>query len=89
MLRSLQRELSAKGHDVGRVDGEWGENTRAAVREYQRANNLESTGTLTLPTLASLGMSIKGSNDAAVEARKNANAAERKDSDAVASESER
>lgn len=88
-LRSLQRELSAKGLDVGAVDGEWGDNTRAAVREYQRAHNLESTGTLTLPTLAALGMSIKDSGQqASIESRQNAKASEQKQPAAVA-ESER
>jgi peptidoglycan hydrolase-like protein with peptidoglycan-binding domain len=62
-LRALQRELSAKGHDAGAVDGKWGENTRDALRSFQREHELESTGTLTLPTLAALGIDIKRSGD--------------------------
>jgi peptidoglycan hydrolase-like protein with peptidoglycan-binding domain len=62
-LRAMQRELSAKGHDAGAVDGKWGENTRDALRSFQREHDLESTGTLTLPTLAALGIDIKRSGD--------------------------
>jgi peptidoglycan hydrolase-like protein with peptidoglycan-binding domain len=57
-IRALQRELSRDGHDVGAVDGVWGENTRQALRTYQTAHSLEPTGTLTLPTLAALGIDL-------------------------------
>jgi len=60
-LRAMQRELSAKGHDAGAVDGQWGENTRDALRSFQREHDLESTGTLTLPTLAALDIDVKRS----------------------------
>ncbi len=62
-IRALQRELSRDGHDAGPVDGVWGENTRQALRSYQTAHSLEPTGTLTLPTLAALGIEI--ANDGA------------------------
>lgn len=62
-LRAMQRELSAKGHDAGAVDGKWGENTREALPSFQREHELESTGTLTLPTLAALGIDIKRSGE--------------------------
>jgi peptidoglycan hydrolase-like protein with peptidoglycan-binding domain len=57
-IRALQRELSQKGHEAGTVDGVWGENTRQALREFQRKHELETTGTLTLPTLAALGIDL-------------------------------
>jgi peptidoglycan hydrolase-like protein with peptidoglycan-binding domain len=57
-IRALQRELSKSGHEAGAVDGVWGENTRQALRSYQQAHGLEKTGTLTLPTLAALGIDI-------------------------------
>ena len=57
-IRALQRELSEKGHQAGAVDGVWGENTRAALRDFQREHGLETTGTLTLPTLAALGIDL-------------------------------
>jgi peptidoglycan hydrolase-like protein with peptidoglycan-binding domain len=62
-IRALQRELSRDGHDAGAVDGVWGENTRQALRSYQKEHSLEQTGTLTLPTLAALGIEI--ANDSA------------------------
>jgi peptidoglycan hydrolase-like protein with peptidoglycan-binding domain len=66
-IRALQRELSRGGHDVGAVDGVWGENTRQALRSYQQSHSLEPTGTLTLPTLAALGIDL--GKDTAVSAR--------------------
>lgn len=57
-IRALQRELAKKGHEAGAVDGVWGENTRQALRDYQREHDLEATGTLTLPTLAALGIDV-------------------------------
>jgi peptidoglycan hydrolase-like protein with peptidoglycan-binding domain len=57
-IRALQRELSRDGRDAGAVDGVWGENTRQALRSYQTAHSLEPTGTLTLPTLAALGIDL-------------------------------
>lgn len=57
-IRALQRELSRDGHDAGAVDGVWGENTRQALRSFQQSHSLEPTGTLTLPTLAALGIDI-------------------------------
>ncbi len=66
-LRALQRELSRDGHDAGAVDGVWGENTRQALRSYQKSHSLEPTGTLTLPTLAALGIEL--GRDSAISAR--------------------
>jgi len=57
-IRELQRQLSENGHAAGAVDGVWGENTRQALREFQREHELDPTGTLTLPTLAALGIDI-------------------------------
>jgi peptidoglycan hydrolase-like protein with peptidoglycan-binding domain len=64
-IRALQRELAQKGHEAGAVDGVWGENTRQAVRSFQKDHNLEPTGTLTLPTLAALGIKMAGERDVA------------------------
>jgi peptidoglycan hydrolase-like protein with peptidoglycan-binding domain len=67
-LRALQKELTAQGIQAGNIDGEWGQNTQNAVREFQRKHELETTGTLTLPTLAALGIDIANSK-ASFEAR--------------------
>jgi peptidoglycan hydrolase-like protein with peptidoglycan-binding domain len=67
-IRALQRELSQKGHEAGAVDGVWGENTRQALRDYQRGQGLETTGTLTLPTLAALGIDLTSKTGTATTA---------------------
>jgi peptidoglycan hydrolase-like protein with peptidoglycan-binding domain len=64
-IRALQRELADQGHEAGAIDGVWGENTRQALRDFQREHDLESTGTLTLPTLAALGIDVAGRKGAA------------------------
>ena len=58
-LRSLQKELSAQGIATGNIDDAWGEDTKRGVKEFQRKHDLEQTGTLTLPTLAALGIDVK------------------------------
>lgn len=85
-LRSLQKELSAQGIPTGNIDGAWGENTRRGVREFQRKHELEPTGTLTLPTLAALGIDVTHDGGQAFDSR-SAPARERvqdEDPDAVA-----
>ena len=42
--RGVQQQLKAKGFDPGPVDGISGPRTRAAVRDFQRANNLRVDG---------------------------------------------
>lgn len=64
-IRALQRELAKNGNEAGAVDGIWGENTREAVRQFQKEHNLERTGTLTLPTLAALGIKVAGDQEVA------------------------
>lgn len=65
-IRALQRELGKQGHEAGAIDGVWGDNTRQALRDFQQQHDLETTGTLTLPTLAALGVDVtsKGGFDA-------------------------
>ena len=40
----IQRQLTALGFDAGVADGLWGSRTRAALRSWQRANDLPQTG---------------------------------------------
>jgi peptidoglycan hydrolase-like protein with peptidoglycan-binding domain len=49
-----QRQLKALGFDPGTTDGDVGPQTEAAVREYQRAYRLPTTGMLDEVTLRSL-----------------------------------
>ncbi len=45
IVRAVQRELSARGFDVGAVDGIPSDKTRAAISAYEKANGLPVTGT--------------------------------------------
>jgi peptidoglycan hydrolase-like protein with peptidoglycan-binding domain len=55
-VRQVQQALSAKGHDVGPIDGVMGPRTRAALRDYQRQNNLSGASGMDQQTLESLGV---------------------------------
>jgi hypothetical protein len=41
-VRQLQEALKSKGHDPGPVDGIMGPKTQAALREYQKAENVQN-----------------------------------------------
>jgi peptidoglycan hydrolase-like protein with peptidoglycan-binding domain len=56
-VTAAQRRLSAKGFYKGDFDGNYGPETRAAIREYQKNSNLNVTGRLDQATLNSLGVS--------------------------------
>lgn len=43
-IRAIQSRLSELGYDPGPIDGEWGELTEAAVKQFQRARNLVADG---------------------------------------------
>jgi peptidoglycan hydrolase-like protein with peptidoglycan-binding domain len=53
-VRNVQQTLKQKGFDAGEVDGIWGENTRAALKSFQQAQNIEATGQLDRNTLIAL-----------------------------------
>ena len=55
IISKLQKKLKEKGYKISRVNGKYNAETKAAVREYQKKNNL-SQGALTLKTLQSLGL---------------------------------
>lgn len=44
VVRAVQRELSARGYDVGQVDGELSGKTRAAISSFQTKEGLAVTG---------------------------------------------
>ncbi len=54
VILQAQRQLKVLGFDPGTTDGDFGPQTEAALREYQRAYRLPPTGTLDEPTLRSL-----------------------------------
>jgi lipoprotein-anchoring transpeptidase ErfK/SrfK len=47
--------LDRAAFSVGEIDGRWGDNTERALRAFQRAQNLEPTGTLDAATEAAVG----------------------------------
>lgn len=56
VVRQVQEALRQQGHDPGAVDGDWGEGTARAVRDFQRAQGMDATGRLDLRTLAALNI---------------------------------
>lgn len=52
--KTIQQDLAALGFYDGQADGSFGPRSREAVRAFQRANNAEATGELTVAQAASL-----------------------------------
>jgi peptidoglycan hydrolase-like protein with peptidoglycan-binding domain len=55
-IREIQEALANAGYDPGEIDGIWGEQTSAAVQEFQEAEGLQGAGELDEDTLALLGL---------------------------------
>lgn len=55
-VRNVQQALSDKGYNPGPIDGVNGPHTRAALRQYQRHENLTVNGDMDASTLTSLGV---------------------------------
>ncbi|GJE03755.1 peptidoglycan-binding domain-containing protein [Methylobacterium isbiliense] len=55
-VRQIQQALTQKGYSTGNVDGRWNAQTAAAARSFQQAQNMEPTGTLTIPLVFALGL---------------------------------
>ena len=55
-VRAVQLALQKAGYYVGRTDGEFTGDTRAAVNEFERDNALPETGTITPEVLKALGL---------------------------------
>jgi len=55
-VRNAQSALNARGYDAGAVDGQWGPNTRSALRRFQADHSLAQTGTLDDATRVALGV---------------------------------
>ena len=65
MVKAAQQALKDKGHDPGTVDGRMGPKTQAALREFQKAQGMESTGELDAKTTGALGMDGQTSSEGA------------------------
>lgn len=55
-IRKVQQTLTNRGFRAGPVDGVMGPDAQAALRDFQKSENLEPTGMLNPQTLAALGM---------------------------------
>ena len=65
MVKAAQQALKDKGLDPGKVDGRMGPKTQAALREFQKARGMESTGELDAKTTDALGMDGKSTSSTA------------------------
>ena len=54
LIARVQRKLKRLGYDPGPIDGQLGPSTRAALRKFQRANNMPPTGQIEPGVLALL-----------------------------------
>lgn len=55
-VRQVQQALDKDGFKAGRTDGRWGNETRAAVKQFQQSKQLQATGRLNEQTVADLGL---------------------------------
>ena len=56
-VRAIQQALEDRGDSSVRVNGEWGPDTEAALKNFQKSENMISqTGELDFPTLLALGL---------------------------------
>jgi peptidoglycan hydrolase-like protein with peptidoglycan-binding domain len=62
----VQQRLQSDGYYTGDVDGMIGPGTRAAIKEFQKANQLSASGRLTAQTLDVLGVEIAQSPEGAL-----------------------
>ena len=59
-VKILQAKLNDLGFNCGKVDGAYGNNTAAAVKAYQKANNLTVDGKAGKNTITKLGFKWEG-----------------------------
>jgi hypothetical protein len=55
-IREIQQSLDNKGFKSGSVDGAWGPRTEAALKNFQKSQNMSSFGEVNSNTLAGLGL---------------------------------
>lgn len=67
VIIEVQKKLASEGYDPGAADGVWGPQTEAAVRNFQRDQNLDATGQLDQDTMEILLVPVD-SNSSSEEA---------------------
>jgi peptidoglycan hydrolase-like protein with peptidoglycan-binding domain len=55
-VRAVQQSLARQGFQTGSADGVWGERTRTAIGNFQRARGMPASGELDAYTLSALGL---------------------------------
>ncbi|HTH18003.1 MAG TPA: peptidoglycan-binding domain-containing protein [Magnetospirillum sp.] len=55
-VRNVQQNLADRGYDPGHIDGRMGPRTSAALRDFQKDQNLQANGRPDVQTLAALGV---------------------------------
>ena len=56
-VRAIQQALEEWGEEDVRVDGQWGADTEAALKNFQESENMiTQTGEVDLPTIVALGL---------------------------------
>jgi peptidoglycan hydrolase-like protein with peptidoglycan-binding domain len=59
-IKQIQQALKEKGHELGSATGVMSAQTREAIREFQKANNLSATRSVDEEIAQKLGVSISG-----------------------------
>jgi hypothetical protein len=67
IVRKLQRQLAAHGADPKGIDGDYGDNTRKAVRAFQMKTGLPATGEVDVKTWKSLGGAVPSVRDRSLQ----------------------
>ena len=63
----IQQKLSELGYYYGNIDGKFGNDTKKAVIQFQKDNNLSSDGVVGIKTLEALGIGKSSSNSTFTE----------------------
>lgn len=54
--RQVQQQLQSQGYNVGQIDGVWGPRSRQALIDFQRDQNIRTSGRPDQQTMAALGL---------------------------------
>jgi len=58
-VKAVQQALKDKGHDPGPIDGKMGAKTKAALKDFQKAQGIKESGRLDNDTMSKLGVEMK------------------------------
>ncbi len=63
-IRQIQISLNKKGFNSKDVDGVWGPDTKSALENFQKEQNIEANGELSQQTLSALGVNVQNRENA-------------------------